>query len=184
MKKFLIMKDHQSIDGAYLNAGEMHSFENLKINRWSASRLVELGVAKEVETRERYGVEWIQHDGGGCPVPDDWKVKILMGNSAFHNPYGAKAKFVLWVEIDAYCIRSTGEDKPEEPNYDPWKKLTNIEMTQCDRREPSPQEAAYAAKVAAMQKPKPEPKKLPARCLDDVEFKNLLGLNQFVRGEL
>lgn len=53
----------------------------------------------------------------------------------------------------------------------------------ADDRDPSPQEAAHEAKVAAMQEPEPEPKTVPVRCLDDVEFQSLLGMNQFVKSD-
>ena len=37
---------------------------------------IELGNLKEVDVFEKDNQLWIKHDGGDCPVPDDWKVIV------------------------------------------------------------------------------------------------------------
>ena len=164
-----------------------------------------------VETFERDGVEWIEHTGGDCPVPGDWLIRALIKNGFDYHVIDNCADWFSASNcpgaVVGYRIISTGEQEGSgagggidlvEQGFEPPDSLSEqymdfdetpesrmhewSEVQKRDHRDPSPQEAAYAAKVAAMEKPEPEPKKLPARCLDDVEFCNLLGMNQFVRG--
>ena len=81
------------------NSGKTHN----NVQRWGVF----------VETFERDGVEWIKHDGGGCPVPGGWKVEFSheFGGHVFGRG-GLLARLFCWGPIVAYRIISTGE--PEE----------------------------------------------------------------------
>ena len=205
-KRFLCLKS----DGL-LEAGKV--YEELALKVFGISGLIYGGTIKSVETFIKDGVEWIRHDGGVQPVPDDWVII-------------AKMKDGLWTPQGQYCaswytdecwrnsisefrIISTWEPEAPEVPVEYVHGDNNLIMYLCgmdvcvpsdfadketpesrmhewsevqkrDHRDPSPQEAAYAAKVAAME-PKPEaPKKFPA--LRDIDYNPcLLGAGQFLK---
>lgn len=68
---------------------------------------------KVVETFECDREEWIKHDAGVCPVPDDWVVCVMIGDET---DQGVASKY-YWdrrgvLTIDAYRVISTAEEKP------------------------------------------------------------------------
>ena len=202
-KKFLCLKS----DGL-LEAGKI--YEELALKVFGINGLIYGGTIKPVETFIKDEVEWIRHDGGYCPVPDDWVIITKMKDGLW-TPQGQYC--ASWYtedcwrnSISEFRIISTWEQEGSgagggidlvEQGFEPPDSLSEqymdfdetpesrmhewSEVQKRDHRDPSPQEAAYAAKVAAME-PKPEaPKKFPA--LRDIDYNPcLLGAGQFLKG--
>lgn len=89
-KKFLCLKS----DGL-LEAGKI--YEELALKVFGINGLIYGGTIKPVETFIKDEVEWIRHDGGDCPVPDDWVII-------------AKMKDGLWTPHGQYCASWYTED--------------------------------------------------------------------------
>ena len=82
MKKVLCVKDFHE-----LKAGDVYEAEQSSAEEYM--RVFENRIActmapkprdhfKVVETFEHGGEEWIKHDTGVCPVPDDWVVCVMI----------------------------------------------------------------------------------------------------------
>ena len=144
MKKVLFVKDCRRFEAGSIYkaekspacAGVIRIYQS---NNELSSLLESDPAFKEVETFEHNGEEWIKHDVGACPVPDDWVVCVMVGGSVSQDV----ASRYCWDErgvptIDAYRVISTEEERKDR-----------------DERPPSPQELAFAAKYPEPEKPKP-----------------------------
>lgn len=124
------------------NSGKTHN----NVQRWGVF----------VETFERDGVEWIKHDGGGCPVPGGWKVEFshefgghILGRG------GLRASLFCWVPIVAYRIISTGEPAIasetqgiEEAARRAPESITAVDTSPAPKFEPTATHTIPAAAVA------------------------------------
>lgn len=148
------------------------------------------GDYKEVETFEQDGHIWISMpDFQDDNEKDDYleplcgfKVILMDSSGELSEPYvigcgkinSLYAKYGLAYKTKAYSIISTG-----------WNKQSAEKVADNDNRPLSPEEEAYAEKMAAL-KPEPEKaKEFPKTALRDMSdktFANLLGMGQFVGG--
>jgi len=121
MRKFLCLKDLvMKTDGRIeLTAGKLYretkpigDRDNAVINNSGKTHNNVQRWGVFVETFERDGVEWIEHDGGDCPVPGDWRVEFSheSGGHVFGRG-GLLARLFCWGPIVAYRIISTGEQE-------------------------------------------------------------------------
>jgi hypothetical protein len=213
MKQFLCLKDLvMKTDGRIeLTAGKLYretkpigDRDNAVINNSGKTHNNVQRWGVFVETFERDGVEWIRHDGGDCPVPGGWKVEFSheSGGHVFGRG-GLLARLFCWGPIVEYRIISTGE--PEQVvrgdvlhfTQQGFKRhqdhvlggLEDMLQKEKDSRPLSPQETAYAAKMAEKDEDESGAgggKTFPSSALRDMSdktFANLLGMGQFIGGE-
>lgn len=203
MKQFLCLKNEGFHGYDELLAGKIYGEDYMKMHAWDVLALTRDEYIKEIETFEKDGHTWIRHSGGECPVPDSWFVEVMVDTDTGSD----KASNFFWGDcsyrIGAWRIISTVE--PEQVvrgdvlhfTQQGFKRhqdhvlggLEDMLQKEKDSRPLSPQETAYAAKMAEKDEDESGAgggKTFPSSALRDMSdktFANLLGMGQFIGGE-
>lgn len=215
MKKFLCLENNQSWYRDFkigkIYTGDEGVIEDDHRCDWGTEELLEDGVIQPIETFERDGVEWILNQGEPI-VPEGWLIDVMTGNGCIYESEECSHEWDWKTQhldgINDYCIYairiiSTGE--PEQVvrgdvlhfTQQGFKRhqdhvlggLEDMLQKEKDSRPLSPQETAYAAKMAEKDEDESGAgggKTFPSSALRDMSdktFANLLGMGQFIGGE-